>query len=87
MYGKPVAFRLEVVQLEQHTSFDACVDPVVKVQASCLVIDDAPGVWHHPIVIISKSMVASSWSPKAVAYDLCSVQLRFLQLFANVIGC
>lgn len=53
----------------------------------CLVIDDAPGVWHHTVVVPCKSMVASPGSPKAIAQDLGISLPACLQRFLDIIGC
>ena len=57
------------------------------VKVTNLIIDDAPGIWHHGIVLTSKGVVASSWGGKGVAHHLGMTLVVVQQLFADVIGC
>ena len=55
-----------------------------------LVIDDAPGVRNHVVVVPGKGVVASPGCPKAVAYYLHLLLLLlplFGQLLLDVICC
>ncbi len=62
--------------------------PIQKqARATCLVVDDAPGVWHHAVVAVGKGMVAGPGGPKAVAHHLHTLVAAILQLLADVIGC
>ena len=54
---------------------------------TCLVIDDAPGVGHHLIVVLGKGMVAGPGSADAVAHYFHVLLAASLQPLANVIGC
>ncbi len=54
---------------------------------SHLIIDDAPGVRDHGIVLPCKGMVAGAWRGKGVAHHLCVALLVVQQLLADVMGC
>ena len=52
----------------------------------CLVVDNAPGVWHHAVVVIGKAVIASPGGAKAVTHHLYTLLATFLELLADVIG-
>ena len=54
---------------------------------TCLVVDDAPGVGHHMVVVCGKGVVAGPGGAKGVAQHLHLPPAPTLQPLAHVIGC
>ena len=54
---------------------------------TCLVVDDAPGVGHHMVVVCGEGVVAGPGGAKGVAQHLHLPPAPTLQPLAHVIGC